>query len=1057
MSKWEKLKVFSKNGSSEEMQPILNETSLEVESGSSVSVNISPDSSSKVKKFGSFDDMDKLKYDQQKIRNCFDDGVTKIDFVIVYEEQHKDLLNESDQGKSDEEKANKQKQKNWEYQHQKWRNKFIKNLRREGMLIEIDKNSGEETTVYYFKLSCSWDLLVYYAEHLNLRAPLQLREYKQHVWSSRILKKLKIPNCMDQDVPNPPSLYFTCTFKNSKLQNFLGSSDHETYFSNTERARIAWEILQNTVYGKKKRAELGIERLLSENVFSAAFPLHDGDFKITDPVQDVDPTLLNLRQVLRKYWARWGVWYKYQPLDHIRSYFGEKIGIYFAWLGFYTSWLLPVSILGLIVFIVGAALIETNTPANEVCSSGKKFVMCPRCDGCRMWYLSSTCLMTKLAYLFDNGGTVFFAVVMSFWAVFFLEFWKRKNAQLAHHWEVMDFEAEEERPRPEYNARAPTMALNPVTGVMEPHFPPGQRLRRIFTGFTILIIMLGVVIIFVLSVIVYKAIIGLVMIESKDKLVQGQASNLRTFSGAVINLILIMLMANIYTVVAEILTKWEMHRTQTQYEDSLTFKVFVFQFVNYYSSIFYIAFFKGKFVGYPGHYDTTFGIRNDGCGSGGCLIELAQQLLVIMVGKQAINNIEELVVPWLKKKWQKRKMKRVFLSDGQQNLTKPWEIEYHELVEFQGLFHEYLEMVLQFGFITIFVAAFPIAPLFALLNNWIEIRLDARKMVCETRRPIAERAQDIGVWYEILDALVQIAVVTNAFLIAFTSQFIPRLFYEYRVGNDTLNGFTNFSLSYAPNNTEFKSCRYYAHRTVDGQYTQYYYELLVCKLAFVIVFEHVVFFISRMIDWSVPDIPESLMVKVKRERYLAKQALTDNIDTSMTEVFKLYTHDPTVIVRHHPSSQATSSKKPPLHQDSKTTSENVESSSSNVLNVIPEEDTTPSDDVATPTDQPAGPLSKMHEVYRPFELSDQSHNSVQEEPHTSKETTDTEQTTTAPASEELVPKLEDDTPSDKQHSVQIVTQPQFFKPSGSPNSDAKLARRQRLAVRRSKQKRDQSK
>ena len=34
--------------------------------------------------------------------------------------------------------------------------------------------------------------------------------------------------------------------------------------------------------------------------------------------------------------------------------------------------------------------------------------------------------------------------------------------------------------------------------------------------------------------------------------------------------------------------------------------------------------------------------------------------------------------------------------------------------------------VLQFGFITIFVAAFPLAPLFALLNNWVEIRCDDR-------------------------------------------------------------------------------------------------------------------------------------------------------------------------------------------------------------------------------------------------------------------------------------------------------------------------------------------
>ena len=69
--------------------------------------------------------------------------------------------------------------------------------------------------------------------------------------------------------------------------------------------------------------------------------------------------------------------------------------------------------------------------------------------------------------------------------------------------------------------------------------------------------------------------------------------------------------------------------------------------------------------------------------------------------------------------------------------------------------------VLQFGFITIFVAAFPLAPLFALLNNWIEIRLDANKFVQETRRPVAERAQDIGVWFTILDALAQLAVISN--------------------------------------------------------------------------------------------------------------------------------------------------------------------------------------------------------------------------------------------------------------------------------------------------------
>lgn len=52
--------------------------------------------------------------------------------------------------------------------------------------------------------------------------------------------------------------------------------------------------------------------------------------------------------------------------------------------------------------------------------------------------------------------------------------------------------------------------------------------------------------------------------------------------------------------------------------------------------------------------------------------------------------------------------------------------------------------VIQFGMVTLFVASFPLAPLFALLNNIIEIRLDAKKYVTEVRRPIAAKAKDIG-------------------------------------------------------------------------------------------------------------------------------------------------------------------------------------------------------------------------------------------------------------------------------------------------------------------------
>ena len=54
-----------------------------------------------------------------------------------------------------------------------------------------------------------------------------------------------------------------------------------------------------------------------------------------------------------------------------------------------------------------------------------------------------------------------------------------------------------------------------------------------------------------------------------------------------------------YESLAEWLTELELLRTQTEFDDSLTLKIYLLQFVNYYASIFYIAFFKGKFIGSP--------------------------------------------------------------------------------------------------------------------------------------------------------------------------------------------------------------------------------------------------------------------------------------------------------------------------------------------------------------------------------------------------------------------------------------------------------------------------
>lgn len=69
--------------------------------------------------------------------------------------------------------------------------------------------------------------------------------------------------------------------------------------------------------------------------------------------------------------------------------------------------------------------------------------------------------------------------------------------------------------------------------------------------------------------------------------------------------------------------------------------------------------------------------------------------------------------------------------------------------------------MVQFGFCALFAAAFPLAPLFALLNNLIEVRFDAHKFLVNFRRPVALSSKGIGIWLQILDLLSTIAVFCN--------------------------------------------------------------------------------------------------------------------------------------------------------------------------------------------------------------------------------------------------------------------------------------------------------
>ncbi|CAK1593025.1 unnamed protein product [Parnassius mnemosyne] len=818
----------------------------------------------------------------------FRDGRRRIDMVIAYEEEDYGVMTEAEAKKREHRRI------------------FQENLIKEGLELELENKclSFDEKT-WFLKIHIPWKTEMRLAEVIGMKLPtrrfitISVRAWsdeklaeKEKKWYSKWRRRWKEMYEYEHSRIEPePSFYSATEQKGIRREEQFLVKDRHTQFSPAQRSLLVMQILLRAKYDSTE-TKMGIRRLLNDGTYLACFPLHEGRYDVDNP----DGTTTD-RRLLYLEWARPSKWYKKQPLWLVRRYFGDKIGLYFCWLGFYTKMLYAPAIVGTLCFLYGLASMESddNIPSKEICDTNGpgNTTLCPLCDkACQYQSLSDSCLFAKITYLFDNPATVFFAIFMSFWATTFLELWKRKQSVLRWEWDLGGVDHDEE-PRPEFEASVKTFRTNPVTREKEPFLPPWQKTMRYVATSSAVLFMITIVMGAVLGTIIYRISMVSVIYGGTGFFIKKHAKIFTAMTAAVINLIIIMLLTRVYAKVAVYLTNMENPRTQTEYEDSYTFKIFFFEFMNFYSSLIYIAFFKGRFYDYPGDDQAResefLKLKGDICDPAGCLSELCIQLAIIMVGKQCFNNILELGYPKFHNWWRQRSHRAVTRDPNKPDMA--WEQDYH--LQDPGrlaLFDEYLEMILQYGFVTLFVAAFPLAPLFALLNNIAEIRLDAYKMVTQARRPLAERVEDIGAWYGILRGITYAAVVSNAFVIAYTSDFIPRMVYKYVYSPDyTLTGYIDHSLSLFntsdyredwgadENEVDPPTCAYRGYRNPPQHAEPYglsphYWHVFAARLAFVVVFEHVVFGLTGLMQLFIPDVPTELRTQMQREALLAKEA-----------------------------------------------------------------------------------------------------------------------------------------------------------------------------------------
>jgi hypothetical protein len=536
-----------------------------------------------------------------------------------------------------------------------------------------------------------------------------------------------------------------------------GERHENTFFKAMDRIRLTFGIIQaDEVVGG---SGLGIGSMIhdEDHPLIACFPLHQKERK----------------DKLLKEWNNWWNLYN-QPLNEIRDYYGEKIGMYFAFLGFYSKVMFFPAIFGLALFLDQMG------------------------EGVRV----------------DIDALPAYGIAIALWATLFLEFWKRREATLRVEWGMTHFSSKEQ-PRPEFEGEE---LPDPVTGKMVKQFPLFQRLKRI---------MLSQVIIWTFIAGVLGCVVGIFLFRAL--LIRWSPSGGLIIT-SVVNAVQIQILNAIYGYISEILNEYENHRTPSEFENGLIAKSFIFKFVNSYNSLFYIAFFKQDDITVGGcvrriHHtlgqqswidamtkpssvfyyngtlvNTTHGMgfpnptllnpvtnkdlkvadfpylmydsKQSGAawGTMDCMYELQTQLAIIFVLNIFVNNTIEIATPYIEGYFAARANAASDESGKAKPKTQP-ELEF-ELSPYESTFDDFDEMVVQYGFVTLFVVAFPLAPLCAMANNIIEIRLDATKISNFCRRPEPEGAMNIGTWFDILSIVSYISVITNSLLIVFRTEVI---------------------------------------------------------------------------------------------------------------------------------------------------------------------------------------------------------------------------------------------------------------------------------------------
>ncbi|XP_065833339.1 anoctamin-10-like [Oscarella lobularis] len=496
------------------------------------------------------------------------------------------------------------------------------------------------------------------------------------------------------------------SFKTSRSKEFVGGADLETFFTSADQTRLTWSILLRIPYDENALEQYGhIVANPSEPFIIACQNAKPPLIEFIKPMHESKEKRREIENAV--------VWGKFVPnkaeINQIRDYFGEEVALYFVWIAFMAKMMLLPAALSLV------------------------------------WYF----------FRYGNIDIVkdpfmpIFAALMALWSILYLVLWRCHCSEFAFWWHTYDYRRVEE-PNPNFEG---VMRRDPVTDKMVKYFSFAQRLRRYFVSFAVMLVMVALA---VLTMIVSLNLNGYVTMEKSPIYIRFLASFAAPgglfaldspYYGWIIpafgHTIFIGLLNAQYKKVAAICTDFENHRSMDDWRNSLIGKRVIFEALNCFIAPLYITFYQMD------------------------VAALRRQMMRLFACDEIRRVVTETGLPFLTGQVKQLDVEKKKGGAGIK-VTKTNMLEDESMSDYEQ-FADYLEMVIQFGYVTLFAAALPAAAIVSILFLMIETRSDMWSLLHAHCRPRVRRACDIGVWYYVMFAMVALSMLTNSFIVFVSS------------------------------------------------------------------------------------------------------------------------------------------------------------------------------------------------------------------------------------------------------------------------------------------------